>query len=457
MEISCHQFLAEVYWCNMKKLSGLKIFKAVLFLILSFFISLSLKSEEASPPGFTEIIKNYNVMNEAFFEMLTEISAEDPEMKIAEQEIRKSRAVFSLYSRPVPEGPSLEVSVKQGPSVSEAEAGISQKLSINGERGALRAKGRAETEVKEQERMITAFLRAGELRKLWFGLSEMKRIRKKLDQQERILVSLKARLGPGYQDAKFGSYAVIAFSADIATLRTEIRALDEEIHRASLAYTDMTGRNAAEIPENISYWFADPELIRRVIAESGSVAESNPEVRLLRLKAEAERAAEKAVSRRYYPSPELFLFAGQEQTRSSGTLGLSEKTSQDSYIRGGIRIPLPVYSGIPELKEIQSLQALQYEEKALRASRLTEEKLSLEEEAYRSRTELYKEVKKTAEKAAAAGPLIQSALFRRTISYSEFWTEQDRYHRLLFLQLNLYLEAMDSLSGIEILSGRLFI
>jgi outer membrane protein TolC len=422
--------------------------------------STALLAEKADPPVTLE-----NLWGQAL--------ANGPDLRIAISEIRRARAAAIGAGRLLPSNPEFEGSITNGDrkqaqivdpaagiqphiasqSVSGYEAGISQEIEIAGQRGVRKRIAELSLESARIGYSKRLFEIRSHLREHYYRLSLSRDMEEHLQEHIEVLGTVKKRFGPNYRDPRLGGYVLTAISVDSARMRSEKSDWTTAKIEAESALRVMTRFNGADLRVTDAHELPlpSPPACREIVSQ---FTDENPESRSLELGAKIAELERSLANRNTAPNATLFAFAGKRTVGGDiFPTPIGPPNEEESYLRAGIRIPIPLFN--TNRSDREKAKAIQDASEAKRDAIVPTHKMRLSNlcDRYATLSGIALEIRKTDQDSHTYLDQMMNALLNRRISYFEFLTEIEKWHDLKNRYYETVIEAIRTLGEMETLAG----
>lgn len=340
------------------------------------------------------------------------------------------------------------------------EVGISQEFEVAGQRGL-----RIESTSAELESLV--WRRQAHLRELYFGirkelltLSVQSRLIKVLDDQITSVSRVEQQFrNNGVRDTRLGLYALDAIQADLALLRLERTAVEQDAQVSIGNLRGLVG-NSEIVRPNGNFTDADlfPHSPDEALILQKTLSTENPILKENLALATKAKVDVELARRSIYPNVTAFLSAGQERRGNGLAIALppissGPQSESERFVRAGIRIPIPVFNRGQGLEAGARAELTRITSTA-DAARLQMEirGRSLLSRYAQARANL-KGISLQVAKRTAIYLRLDQAFLTGRMNYSEYWSERSKWMTMERELNHALLDAIEARSGIEILSG----
>ncbi len=447
---------------------GKWIYIATLFWLASGVL-LALEGKDQDPPRNAE--GTYISPDQALQRMIEK----NPEVQILRAEVEVARAHRQKSQLLLPANPRLDLSATDGrrklasvidgsinnstfkneQGISGYEVGLQQEIEIAGQRGLRKEATRSEVEATEKRFQHQILLLSGQLRRVYYHRSSFFDISEHLKEHLQHLQSIRARMGTTFRDPRLGAYVKSAIEADIATLESETAEAQIAYLKADQQLKQMIG--------------LDPDAVIRTEEVDAMQFRALPPLQTFREATMGQRhdlqAAQKEMDmrksllaleqRKLFGAPTLYLYGGRTTFGNSSlnSTVIGPQSERETYIRAGITIPIPVVDTNAYGKREADARLVASENEL---ERMTRQALGDVTDAYQRYSEKYHllpDIMHASERLHTNRAALAEALLRGRISYFEFWSEHERLHSMTLLYHSTFLDTLDALSDLEIMSG----
>lgn len=435
----------------------LSLFSCYIFVpVLFIFSSSQLLSEDKNLHELWELAQSNSSELKVFRSKYRAVRAKNTTAGISE--IHNPELEFQIKNGNRKETPVLDsagsLSVDRGSQkVSGWEAGISQKLNAPGKRNFQKEIASVRENSMMDEYKYELLSAKAKLRHHHYNMLLQLEMSSHLQEHIDYLNLIKQQFGRGYRDSKLGTSVITAIEMDLTRFHAEKIAIDSSYEESLMMIKEMTASSPKKLfkLDHVNIFSDLPEYSALLI----KMRNEGPMLKLIENRIRIADLENKYSNRAALPDPTLFASAGNEKIGNPGASFdiLNPASENESYVRAGIKIPLPVFSRNQknradslEGKYNASLEKEMYDRKAeIRLNFLYRQFASIKDLVARNH-----KIDKISETYIQQ---LSSALLNRRITYFDFIGELERQHELINLEHKSILELLGVLGELEIMTG----
>jgi len=423
------------------------------FLFILLFVIQSLQSKDLHYTKYIEILLSQNLS----------LQIQKKEQEKVEQWIKKKESLFQdpikfnlEYSKGNIKTP-LNILKSEEPSkqiLNQYTIGISKFIDVLNQQKTQREIYSIQRDIEGEYQEWIKKQNLIQFRKAYFDLIFLNLIKEHLQEHVVKFNRLKMTVGKSYFDKKLGYYTIPALELGINTLKTELSEINSMInHQKNILYNLLSNSEfVIELDrlEEIENLF--PE---KVHLEDLLNPEESPIIKIENLKTKILVNNIELYKKLPYETTEIF-FNYTKKSRGDFRSPTFESISPEEEVLWsfGVRVPIPYGS---EKQYDVSIQKKELEIQQIKTKQLKIEirnEIKKAHEDYLNHYSQYKRNLKLLKEMEPYLEMLEDSLIKRRITYFEFWGEHEKYHNLLVMTMHSFQQIVESLSILEIYSGK---